>query len=291
MVILLLCNGDKNGVYDHGGCHMILEDMKLKKKVYGYTNQQISERSGVPLATVQKIFSGETIHPRYQTLKALEKAFREENYGYPDVYDSSEQVMLGDSAFIDYGSHDRNHSIEDYRKLPEERRVELIEGAFYDMAAPSSLHQMIAGQVFAAFLSCIKEHGADCIPFIAPADVQLYCDDRTMVQPDVFIVCDRNKIHSSHIMGAPDLVVEILSEASRKKDMTLKLSQYLAAGVREYWIIDPRKRKVIIYLLGDDMDITLYGFDDRIPVAISDGLCFLDFSAISQYISFMYPQV
>ena len=75
--------------------------------------------------------------------------------------------------------------------------------------------------------------------FSAPVDVQLDCDEKTMVQPDVLVVCDREKIVPTHVYGAPDLIMEILSPATRKIDMNIKHSKYAAAGVREYWLIDP----------------------------------------------------
>lgn len=77
------------------------------------------------------------------------------------------------------------YTLEDYYNMPEDRRVELIDGGIYDMAAPTPLHQLIAGAVYAGIRAFIRENGGDCIPFIAPADVQLDCDSRTMVQPDV----------------------------------------------------------------------------------------------------------
>lgn len=272
--------------------------LRRMKKMYGYTNQQIAKMSGVPLGTVQKIFSGETRHPRYDTLKKLEKVFTPSTYRYPEDNGESAINMLRDSAVRYDISHDDNSSmdqvsqmsgytLEDYWSLPDDLRVELIDGVFYNMTAPASIHQLIAGQIYAAFLSCIEEHHMSCIPFIAPTDVRLHCDDRTMLEPDVFIVCDRNKILEKYIMGAPDLVVEILSKSTRVKDMTTKLSHYKQAGVREYWIVDPEQRKIIVYLLEIDMDILIYGFEDRIPIGISKGQFFIDFSAISRYVSFL----
>lgn len=83
--------------------------------------------------------------------------------------------------------------------------------------------------------------------FSAPVDVQLDCDEKTMVQPDVLVVCDREKIVPTHVYGAPDLIMEILSPATRKIDMNIKHSKYAAAGVREYWLIDPDKKKIVVY--------------------------------------------
>ena len=105
---------------------MTIEEMKKKKQEKGYTYAQMAELSGVPLGTIQKIFSGETISPRYDTLQALEQLF-------------SEDSMVKEAAI--YSTHTQgNYTVEDYRALPEERRVELIDGYFYDMSSPTFLH-------------------------------------------------------------------------------------------------------------------------------------------------------
>ena len=88
--------------------------------------------------------------------------------------------------------------------LPDEQRVELIDGYFYDMASPTFGHQSIGGEIHRQIANYIMEHGGNCRPFIAPVDVQLDCDERTMVQPDVGIVCDTSKIKRFGIYGAPD---------------------------------------------------------------------------------------
>ena len=124
--------------------------------------------------------------------------------------------------------------------------------------------------------------------FIAPADIQLDCDDKTIVQPDVFVVCDRSKIRMARLFGNPDFIVEILSPSTRKKDMSIKASKYQNAGVREYWMVDPDRRKIIVHLFGEDPDICLYGFDDQVPVGIYDGKCVIDFKEISEQIAFLY---
>ena len=102
-----------------------------------------------------------------------------------------------------------------------------------------------------------------------------------MVQPDLFVVCkdfDRTKRCFS---GAPDLTVEILSDSTRAKDMLLKTYKYKNAGVREYWIIDPKEERVQVYDFSDEsLTPKSYPFTARIPIAISDGKCEIDFGRI-----------
>lgn len=120
------------------------------------------------------------------------------------------------------------------------------------------------------------------LPF--PVDVQLDCDDKTMVQPDVIVVCDHDKIIDRCIMGAPDFVVEILSTSTMKKDMFLKLDKYQNAGVREYWMVDAKKGRVITYFFEEDSAPVIYGMDAKIPVKIFDGELEIDFGEIQEYL-------
>ena len=84
----------------------------------------------------------------------------------------------------------------------------------------------------------LKPHtGNKCVPFVAPTDVQLDCDDKTMVQPDVLVVCDRSKITKERIVGAPDLVMEVISPSRVTVDIFIKVQKYKNAGVREYWLV------------------------------------------------------
>ena len=155
--------------------------------------------------------------------------------------------------------------------LPDDQRVELIDGVFYDMGAPTRAHQLIAGEIHRQIANYIMDRNGPCTVYIAPLDVQLDCDDRTMVQPDVLIVCDKDKETRRNVFGAPDFVLEVISPSTRMKDSFLKLKKYLEAGVREYWIVDPYRQKVLIYYFeGEDWPL-ICGFDEPIPVRIYQG--------------------
>ena len=137
-------------------------------------------------------------------------------------------------------------------------------------------------------LGMVEKNQDACIPMFAPVDVQLDQDDKTMVQPDLMIVCDRKKLTRQGVFGAPDFIIEILSESTRKKDSYLKLMKYQKAGVREYWLVDPDKKKVIVYDLEKVEIPVIYGFTDQVPVRIFDGKCVVDFSLIYENIKFIY---
>ncbi len=124
--------------------------------------------------------------------------------------------------------------------------------------------------------------GGGCSVFAAPADVQLDRDDRTIVQPDVIVVCDKKKLGKKRVAGAPDFIVEILSPSTREKDMFLKLMKYKKAGVREYWMIDLDKGRVITYDFEADDIPVIHGMDETVPVKIFAGELAVDLSEIQK---------
>ena len=221
--------------------------------------------------------------------RAAEKTWMAEKTG-PEQEDSGE----GDGAQVIWPSGDK--AIEDYYALPDERRVELIDGVFYDMAAPSYIHQIIVANVWKCLEDFVEKNGGSCMPFAAPADVQLFCDsDKTMVQPDVFVVCNRDQITMRRLLGAPDLVIEVVSPDSRRRDAALKLRKYREAGVREYWIIFPEEKQVRVYDFecvrtknGKEAAPRVYTFADKVPVGIWDGKCEVDFAEIYERCRFLY---
>ncbi|MGC2872466.1 Uma2 family endonuclease [Ihubacter sp. mB4P-1] len=265
---------------------MTIQEMKERKKELGYSNSTVAELSGVPLGTVQKIFSGATASPRYETLRALEAVLKKKSV-YP--FSEGNPFKFGESVMPYLTKKQGEYTLKDYYNLPEDKRFELIDGVIYDMTAPTTIHQSILGRVHANLLYHIDAKGGQCIPMISPVDVQLDCDDKTMVEPDVIIVCDRSKIIRKCVYGAPDFVMEVLSKSSKKKDMFIKLNKYLNAGVREYWIVDPDKKVVMIYDFEHD-DYRLASFDDKIPVSVLDNECIIDFAALYDRISFLYEQ-
>ena len=263
---------------------MTIEEMKRRKAELGYTNERVAELSGVPLGTVQKVFGGTTASPRYETLQKLESVLA---YGYdiPSGTLSVRENSFGSGA----AERPRKHTLTDYYALPEDRRAELIDGVFYDMTAPSVIHQEFLGSLFYLFRSFIKRNSGSCHVYQSPCDVQLDNDEYTMVQPDLFVVCKREQIIMSHVLGAPDLAVEILSPSTRKKDMALKLYKYMNAGVREYWLADTERRSILVYRFDDpEMPFPrIYGPEDTLPVGIWDGKLEIDLAELWQEVEYL----
>ncbi len=278
---------------------MNLSEMKARKKELGLSNKEISKRSGVPLGTVQKIFGGVTEAPRMETIIALERVLRRDTDGYAAGSSGSGRPLYVAEPVPAYNAgpsfrhvkKQGEYTLEDYYALPDERRVELIDGVIYDMAAPSEEHQLILNELSFQLNSFVKQNHGKCRVFPAPFDVQLDMDNRTMVQPDILIICDRNKTNTRGVYGAPDLIVEILSPSTAKKDVTVKLRKYLQAGVREFWIVDPEDRIINVYKRQDDKALVqTYTFDDQVPVGIWDDRCLIDFPDIAQQLDDWFGQ-
>ncbi len=270
---------------------MTISEMKEKKQQLGYSCEKISELSGVPLGTVQKIFSGITKTPRYETLRQLEIIFQEAIYYEDMLHDQTEFPMMRETQLPYQGGRKQGeYTIEDYYVIPEEKRAELIDGVIYDMGAPTTIHQQISFEIGLQLREYIRKKHGSCMVFIAPTDVQLDCDEKTMVQPDVFVVCNREKLLRRCIYGAPDLAVEVLSPSTRKKDMSLKYGKYAGAGVRECWLVDPDKQKIMVYDLEKEEFPVIYGFDDCVPVHIFEGECEVDFTWIYEELRFLYQK-
>lgn len=273
---------------------MKIEEMKKRKKELGYSDEKIAQLSGLSPETVQDVLDGIIKFPGEDTLKALENVFKEPRIKYdPDVagadyFNEGIPYMAGSSAEKIPSKKQGEYTLDDYYALPDERRVELIDGVIYDMASPTFIHQTIALRLGMTFSGYIDGNHGKCIAAVAPMDVQLDMDNKTIVQPDVMIICDRSKIKNRVVYGAPDLVVEVLSPSTYKKDIRLKLKKYRAAGVREYWIVDPDDHAVTVYKFGDMTDFKIYELNEdelAVPVGIFDDKCIVDLGEIFDLVS------
>lgn len=267
---------------------MTIQEMNEKKRELGYSYEQIALMSGIPISTVQKVLGGVTKAPRYETLKALEDVFKEKEWNY-DFMDEVNPSMVKEASSYGVQKKPGEYTIEDYYALPDDQRVELIDGVFYEMNTPTGVHQVIIGELLTFLREFIRKNKGECLPIVSPIDVQLDCDDKTMVQPDVLILCDRDKlVKKGGIYGAPDFIVEVLSPSTKRKDMVKKNQKYMDAGVKEYWMVDPDEKRVMVYLYDDPDIVHMYGFQDEVPVGIFEGRCKINFAEIEEYIDFMF---
>lgn len=168
------------------------------------------------------------------------------------------------------------YTIDDIYKLPEGRRAELIDGQIYDMAPPNRRHQQILSFLHLEIGNYIRDNNGPCEVYPAPFAVFLD-EDTTYIEPDISVICDSNKLDDRGCNGAPDWIIEIVSPGSKRMDYYTKLSLYREAGVREYWIVDPIKKTIVVYDMEHDDGPVLHSFTDTITANIYGDLT-IDFS-------------
>ena len=225
----------------------LYEELKKKKSELGMTTEQLSRLSGVPVGTINKILNGETKSPRYDTLDALNRVL---------------------SAYAVTPKKQGDYTLDDYYALPDDVRAELIDGELIFLEAPSFVHQELISELLYEIKFYIHSNKDPCKVLPAPLDVQLDCDNRTMIQPDISVICQKDRIVEKGVYGAPDFCIEIVSPSSRKRDYSKKVDKYMSAGVREYWIVDPKRETVLCYFFEAEDYPQLYTFNDIIPVQI-----------------------
>ena len=168
----------------------------------------------------------------------------------------------------------QRYSYADYLSWDDDKRYEIIDGEVFDMTSPSVLHQSISGELFRQMANFFEDK--PCRVFMAPLDVLLAKNASksdevfTVVQPDIMVVCDPKKIEERGIVGAPDLVIEIISPSTSSKDSIIKRRIYEQAGVKEFWLVHPVDRLTRVYKLGKD---GLFGrediYDDQAQIEIA----------------------
>lgn len=146
------------------------------------------------------------------------------------------------------------YSYADYLTWNFDEMVELIKGRMFKMnAAPKRIHQKLSGKIFVKLYNFLE--GKTCEVYEAPFDVRLPVKSKknediyTVVQPDICVICDKSKLDDAGCIGAPDLIIEILSKGNNKKELTYKYEVYEESGVHEYWIIQPDEQTLLIYTL------------------------------------------
>lgn len=160
----------------------------------------------------------------------------------------------------------RKYTVEEYLELTAEgyERTELIDGEITALASPSLIHQDISTELTSEIRRYIRKHGGKCRAY---ENSNVKFSDSTLVIPDVFVGCKPELFDRLKYNGAPDLVIEIVS-SDRKRDYIDKLFMYRNAGVREYWIVDPKFKETLVYFFHEDILAVKYSFDRSVPVGI-----------------------
>ncbi|MDE5938690.1 MAG: Uma2 family endonuclease [Lachnospiraceae bacterium] len=166
----------------------------------------------------------------------------------------------------------KGYTIADIEALPEGERAELIDGEMFRMDTPTTTHQDILIELAFEIKSYIKKKKGLCKVLPSPYGVYIKKDRRNFVEPDISVICDKEKIDEKGCHGAPDWVIEIVSPSSMKTDYEWKVKLYREAGVREYWIIDAKKERVTVYDFEHGKEAAAYAFTDGIKAGIFEEL-------------------
>ncbi len=274
---------------------LTVEQINELRRKYCVNYEMISDSTGVPLSTVQKVLGGVTKSPRRETLEALSNYFEKEHnrvkYTIPgETLPDDIMVMENVSAecFDSYGGyrtkHNKKYTLNEFDNITKgEARLEMIDGVVYYLASPNSAHQIILMEIAWSLKQHINSHNGKCKVFVAPYDVYYDKDDDNRVQPDIIVYCRDNPkgaIIPKGFWGAPDFICEIVSPSTSSRDYYLKRNLYRESGVKEYWIVDYSANKITVENYMSDKGQDVYSFDDKIPVAIYNGDLVIDFADI-----------
>jgi Uma2 family endonuclease len=180
-----------------------------------------------------------------------------------------------------------HYTYNDYLNWTEDEKYELIDGQPYAMSpAPSRIHQEIIGEIFLQIGNYLR--GRKCKVYVAPFDVVLIKqnekekDSKNVVQPDITIVCDKEKLDDRGCKGSPDMVIEVVSPSTASQDYVKKLNLYEQHEIKEYWIVNPKNSSIFVYKLDVNKqysEVKVYNIKDRVEVGIFDNLS-IDLSSI-----------
>lgn len=170
-------------------------------------------------------------------------------------------------------SQERTYTIEDINNLPEGVRAELIDGKIYYQASPGKAHQDISGELYFIIKDYIKSNKGKCQIYSAPFDIFLDNEAAECFIPDISVICNPDIIKERGCYGPPDWIIEIVSPSTASRDYITKSYKYQTAGVREYWIVNPRTQSITVnYFESENFAPQNYTFKDKIKVNIYDDL-------------------
>ncbi|ADQ05986.1 protein of unknown function DUF820 [Caldicellulosiruptor hydrothermalis 108] len=183
------------------------------------------------------------------------------------------------------------YTYADYLQLPQDAKVELIDGVIYNMSpAPSRIHQEIIFELILVIGNYIKQNNKPCKIYTAPFDVVFVEEGQdeskatNVVQPDISIICDKKKLTDRGCIGAPEMIIEVVSQNNPAHDYIRKLNLYTQFGVKEYWIVNPDEQNIFVYVYRPETGYSypkVYTFNDKVKVSLFEDLI-IDFAQIKE---------
>lgn len=268
-------------------------EIKGRMKRKGYTVDELARRSGVPMKVI--------LGAAEEGTRGIEKSMAERldsvlnPAAKQDMPQGAECIIreavssYGADQAVDRGKETEGYTLKEYEKLSEQRNLELIDGMLFEMNAPDLNHQDMAFILGELIRNYIRKKKGECRMYLSP-EVRPVLSEQTIVQPDIAVICDRNKLMKKRVEGAPDFVIEILSPSTREKDLGIKLRKYREAKVREYWAVDLEKERVITYFFEENDMPLLYGLGALVPVRIFGEELKIDFSKVMRELPAFDPE-
>ena len=265
------------------------------RELKGISQRELEEKSGVRQAEISKIERGEG-NPSLKTMGKLFRAVgRELDFGNLDenVRKSDNNTHGSMSAagsaveLLNLHKKQGEYTVKDMELLPDGVWAELINGIIYDMCVPSLPHQLAVKAITKIFDDFIEENNGVCMTFNGQTGLWFEEDETNLLVPDMMVVCDRDKLKYKGIIGAPDFVLEVLSAATRVRDLGIKSKLYKEKGVKEYWIIDLGRKSIIVNDFAGGGMQKIYGLTDRVPVLMYEGRLVVDMAKALQKIKYI----
>lgn len=254
------------------------------------SQRDLEEKSGIRQAEISKIERG-IGNPSLKTMGKLFEAMGEELV-FSDRKTAIGRMRAGEivgnmsvAGFLDSEKLQGEYNLSDIDMMPENLGVELIDGYIYDMCVPNLAHQLIVNRIVSEFNRYIEDNDGKCIALSGPTGVYIPGDDKNLLVPDVTVTCNRDKLSERGIEGAPDFVLEVLSQSTRSRDLSIKRDIYKKMGVKEYWIVDPLSRHLVVHdwRYGDDIQVS--GLDEQVAVGIYEGELIINMKKVCRGIS------
>ena len=251
----------------------------------GLTQKNIEAITGIHQAEISKIERA-VGNPSIATLEKIASAAGHRmNVIFEDRgIKKNVPEALGVAKYLKSGKYQGEYVISDLDDIPEDMKVELIDGCIYDLAAPSIMHQEIVGEMSFLIRDFIKKKKGECTVLDGAGQVFVN-DDKNLLIPDIMVVCDKSKLEYKNVVGAADFIIEVASPGNSRRDYGIKQTVYMENGVREYWIIDPKRRKLVVYINDGEACPEIHNFSETVGVGIYDGELTIDLRDVDRIVT------
>lgn len=248
---------------------MDIKGLNEKRISMKMSYERIAELTGMTIEDVKAVLSGQSENVSYESILAVEQAvFSGDKMPFRYNVLEHRPMMVREEP---YRYHARKYTEEDWERISEHTRAELIYGRLYMMGQPSRMHQWIVSELMYLIKDFVRKNKGKCKVYSVPFGVRLFKNSSVIVEPDISMICRPDILTDKGCEGAPDWVIEVVSVSNSSYDYNIKLEQYQKAGVRECWIIDPFRRMVLVWLRDCPEENKYYSYDEEIKARCLEG--------------------